>query len=176
MAQTRSLPGSTLHTDDCTITNTYRKSYSFLEGSMQAFLYNTVKNDSINRHILLVTTYSMIGGVEMLHITIDSAGVSNVKLVSKDSSVVSWKINLSDSSRDHLFEKSEPVGFYFGVCNFQNDHVIQTLVISDPVNNRWIEIIAMGIFLKDLLNKNKGFAYLADIVERLQYLKKPYIR
>ncbi|MCG2615275.1 hypothetical protein LZZ85_13330 [Terrimonas sp. NA20] len=169
-AQPQSLPESRRDVDDCTIMNTYTKSHFFREGSVEAFQYDAVKNDSINSHILLVTSYGQVRGIEMLHLIVDSVSSGNVKFTRKDFSVLSRRINLSDQSLVNFFETNEPEGFYFGTCKHHIDHVTQTLVISNPKKDKWIEVTAMDIYLKDLLEMNKGFESLKNIVEMLQYL------
>lgn len=138
------------------------------EGSRQAQVYDAVKNDTINDHVLLMTTCGLSsGGSKIVQITFDSLNKAKVKLMKTDSSVLIREINFSDSSRNHLFDKTQPAGLYAGQCQDYNYELTEILIISNSKNKKWIEVTTSDVKLEDLLDKTEGFEYIKKVIQTI---------
>jgi hypothetical protein len=156
------------YSQQCNLTQTYMRTLILSEVSTRAQLYDAVKNDTINDHILLMTSYGLIiGGPKIFHITFDSLNKATVKLTKKDSSILIRQINFSDSSRNRLFDKTQPGGFYSGFCHDHNYHLTQILIISNPKNKKWVEVTTFDIEIKDLLDRIEGFEYIKRVIQAI---------
>lgn len=155
------------YSQQCYLTQTNRRDFILSEGSRQALLYDAVKNDTINDHILLLTSYVLsIRGPKIFHITFDSLK-ANVKLTKTDSSILITQINFSDSSRNRLFDKNQPGGFYAGLCRDHNYHLTEILIISNPKNKKWVEVTTYDIEIKDLLDRLEDFEYIKRVIQTI---------
>jgi hypothetical protein len=160
------------YSQDCAIFNTGIKMYHFADESNASIRYKNIKDDSTSINAMLIIKNTLSNKLEIVKLNIDALNNMQAELIEGDSVLLSINKSASQALLNAISVSNTLNGFYEGRCKELLEHTTQTLIVSIPVQKKWIELTVFDTQMSDILRGNKEFDYLYKVYLILSKMKK----